>query len=59
MKKCLVCEAEISKDELCKTCEDFMKSKYKEKFEKEVQRFRESRKFIEKWRSSEKEVRKK
>lgn len=58
MKKCLICEKEVleKREEICETCLEFLKSKYGSKTDREIQRFRESRKFINKWRSSEKEV---
>ncbi|MEK6858371.1 MAG: hypothetical protein AABX53_00470 [Nanoarchaeota archaeon] len=57
---CIICGVEIEKQEgdLCETCFGFFQDKYKKGLKKEVARFKQSNKFLKKWRSqsAEKEV---
>ena len=58
MKKCVICNIELEDDSgICNTCLEFITWKYESDAQDEIQRFRESEKYMEEWRSqSEKEV---
>lgn len=57
MKFCIICGKALEKEsELCHTCLDFFLWKYKTGLKEELDRFRKTQEYLERWRSTEKEV---
>ena len=54
MCRCIICEKELEpgNGELCPTCKEFVEWKHKGNL-RDIKHFKDFRKFIKKWRSSE------
>lgn len=56
-ENCIICGDKLDKyGELCDTCLEFFTTKYKTGLKKELDRFRKTKEFLDRWRSGEKEV---
>ncbi len=59
MKFCIICETENREDtEFCENCLTFIKWKYDNNYEEQLERFRKVKAYLDEWReqSTEKEV---